>query len=58
MKNVPLGWDLGLTGLEISETNTLAYYEQFQITDIKCFITLGPERSDLGMSDETRVPIL
>ncbi len=29
-----IGWK-GLSG-----TNTLAYYENFQITDIKCFITL------------------
>ncbi len=33
---------LGLKGL--SRTNTLAYYGQSQITDVKSLITLGPER--------------
>jgi hypothetical protein len=35
--SIRLSWK-GLPG-----TNTLAYYENLQITDVKFFITLGPE---------------
>ncbi len=37
LANIRLGWK-GLL-----RTNTLAYYERLQITDVKSFITMGPE---------------
>jgi hypothetical protein len=39
----------------LSETNTLAYYKNSSITNVKCFITLGPVGDRLVLP--LRVPV-